>query len=243
MSQFRVIECSQIAERIYSLVFDASDVASSVAPGQFVHVKCGEGLLLRRPISVCDVDESLVKLVFEVKGQGTLWMSKLKPGDWLDVLGPLGRGFPKTDKRVLLIGGGIGAAPLLLAARKLGKRCDAVLGYAGANKAILLPQFASTCYSVKIYSDDGSIGTKGFVTDYFSSEFRVSDSELIFVCGPKPMLKRVTELSDITVYISLEERMGCGIGTCLTCVCKTNGGYSRVCKDGPVFEGGDVEWQ
>jgi dihydroorotate dehydrogenase electron transfer subunit len=243
MSNYRVVECAPIAERVFSLVFDAPDVAYSVAPGQFVHVKCGDALLLRRPISVCDTDGTLVKLVFEVKGGGTEWLSRRKRGDELDVLGPLGSGFPETDKKVLLIGGGIGTAPLLLAARKLGKNCDAVLGFSSLGKAILLPEFASSCNSLKIYSDDGSIGAKGFVTDFFSSEHPTPNAELIFACGPKPMLRRIAELSPLPVYVSMEERMGCGIGTCLTCVCKTSGGYSRVCKDGPVFEGDSIEWQ
>ncbi|MDR0818682.1 MAG: hypothetical protein LBN43_03810, partial [Oscillospiraceae bacterium] len=150
-------------------------------------------------------------------------------------------------ERILLVGGGIGTAPLLLAARTLGKSCDALLGFATADKAILLAEFAERCGNAQITSDNGSLGRKGFVTELLSENYSA-----IFACGPKPMLKAVAELAKIPCYVSMEERMGCGIGACLTCVCKTTRAvsseqraesYSRVCKDGPVFSAEDIVWE
>ncbi|MDR2360282.1 MAG: dihydroorotate dehydrogenase electron transfer subunit [Oscillospiraceae bacterium] len=236
----RVIGNVKIAENIFALVFDASDIAARAVPGQFVHIDCG--LSLRRPISICDIDGSFVKIVFEVKGGGTKWLSERRHGDTLDVLGAFGNGFPEISGRVLLVGGGIGAAPLLYAAVRLGIRCDAALGFAGAAKAILTEEFAAVCGSVRIAAEDGSLGSKGFVTDLIAS----GDYSAIFACGPRPMLKAAVERGydlKVPVYVSAEERMACGIGVCLVCACAVaGGGYKRVCVDGPVFSGDEIKW-
>jgi dihydroorotate dehydrogenase electron transfer subunit len=238
---YRVTGSAKISDNIFSLVFDAPAIAKRAVPGQFVHIDCG--LPLRRPISICDIEGSFVKIVFEVKGVGTTRLAESKQGDLLDVLGPLGNGFPEVSGRVLLAGGGIGSAPLLYAAVRHGKNCGAVLGFAGASKAILTEEFAAVCGSVQIATADGSLGHKGFVTDLITSD---GDYSAIFACGPRPMLKatvdRANELN-IPVYVSMEERMACGIGTCLVCACAAeNGGYKRVCRDGPVFTGGEIKW-
>jgi len=245
-----------LAETGFSLVFDAPPIAERVLPGQFVHILCGEDKVLRRPISVCDIDGGLVKLVIELKGGGTEWLSTRKLGDTIDVLGPLGRGFPKMSagQRVLLVGGGFGAAPLLLAANRLtesGCAVFAVLGFANSAKAMLLPEFGAVCAvsggSAKVTTDDGSLGHTGFVTELMQSDFGATAAnaiDAVFACGPRPMLNGVIRRSaelGVPAYVSLEERMACGIGTCLTCVCAANGGFSRVCRDGPVFEARELE--
>lgn len=256
----RVIECNQIADSLFSLVFDCPDIAGSTNAGQFVHISCGDGLLLRRPISVCDLDGSLIKIVFQVKGSGTAWLSKRKQGDELDVLGPLGKGFFLNGDRLLLVGGGIGVPPLLMAAGQAlaqGKKVNALLGFAGADKAILLPEFASACDWVELSTDDGSLGKHGYVTDMLISRLEADHNicDLILSCGPWAMLSRVANIAaeyHIPCQVSLEQRMGCGIGACLVCSCgikrpgsegkSFDNGYARVCADGPVFSSSEVIW-
>jgi dihydroorotate dehydrogenase electron transfer subunit len=252
----RVIEVNQIANGLFSLVFDCSDIAGSTKAGQFVHISCGDGLLLRRPISVCDLDGSLVRIIFQVKGSGTSWLSERKQGEVIDVLGPLGKGFALDGSRLLLVGGGIGVPPLLMAARQAseqGKKVNALLGFADADKVILLPEFASACDWVEVSTENGSLGKHGYVTDLLISRLEANQNicDLILSCGPQAMLSRVAHIAKehhMPCQVSLEQRMGCGIGACLVCSCgiKSPGGegksFARVCADGPVFSSREVIW-
>ena len=244
----KVVERQTLAPTLISLVFDCSEVAGAVRAGQFLHVACGDGLLLRRPISVCDVDGSLVKLVFEVKGQGTRWLSERKLGDTLDILGPLGNGFDLSEKKLLLAGGGIGVPPMLMVARQA-TSSTAVLGFATAAKAALLPEFAVACEAVDISTDDGSLGKHGFLTELVQRRLDTEHFDAVLACGPAKMLARVAQIAadhNTPCQVSLEERMGCGVGACLVCSCKVKTsygeGYARVCADGPVFSSEEVIW-
>lgn len=242
-----IISNGEIAQGIYEIRFKNRSIAEAAEPGQFVHIKIGKGLdpLLRRPISICKVDASkgIVSLVYQVIGKGTKVLAEYMPGEALDVMGPLGKGFPVLEKgKSAVIGGGIGNAPLLELASRL-QNCDAYLGFRG--QGYKLEEFKAYCSEVHLSSDDGSVGTKGFVTGLFES---LKQYDAVYTCGPKPMMRRVKEICQrdgIKCYISVEERMGCGIGACLVCACKTQEAdgswhYRKACKDGPVFDAEEV---
>lgn len=226
--------------------------ASFRAPGQFVHIRCGEGLLLRRPISVCscmeDEPDDLLSIVFEVRGEGTRWLAGRELGDSLDVLGLAGNGFDlKPEGRYLLVGGGIGIPPMLGCAQYTGGRATAILGGRSRDKIILEDFFREDCAKVLCATDDGSLGHHGFVDALVRrelSEDRGYDG--VLACGPKPMLRNVAKVAEefgIPCQVSMEERMGCGVGACLVCACDmADGSRKHVCKDGPVFDSREVDW-
>jgi dihydroorotate dehydrogenase electron transfer subunit len=215
----------------------------------FVHVKCGE-LLLRRPISICDADGDCLRLVIDRRGDGTKWLTERKKFDVIDILGPLGRGFDLSGGRLLAVGGGIGAPPMLYAAKRA-KSADCVLGFRSAENVILLKDFGGVCGEVGIATDDGSLGYKGYVSGLVKLRLEKGSFDRVLACGPTAMLKSVWEVCreyGAPLQVSLEERMGCGVGACLVCACKTASRtgeerYSHVCKDGPVFDAGEVVWQ
>ena len=187
-------------------------------------------------------------MVYEVKGEGTCWLSQRKTGDVLDILGPLGHGFPYVDGPVLVVGGGIGVPPMYLTAKENGN-ADAVLGFRSKEKALLIDRFQEICGETLIMSDDGTLGKKGFVAQGVAEMLGKKQYAAVFACGPKIMLKTTYEAAKaagIPCYVSMEERMGCGIGACLVCAVKVrkNGEevMGHVCKDGPVFAGEDVIW-
>lgn len=223
-----------------------------VHPGQFVHIKCGDGLLLRRPISVCDWTQSgggdTITIVFEVRGEGTAWLAARKEGDTLDVLGLLGNGFQiEREGRCLLVGGGVGAPPMLGCARYTGGKSTAILGFRSKERAILLHRFEEDCADVLAATDDGSLGYHGFVDALVRRELeRDRAYDAVLACGPKPMLRNVARAAGefgVPCQVSMEERMGCGVGACLVCACDMKDGARRhVCKDGPVFDAGEVDW-
>lgn len=221
-------------------------MAEAARPGQFVHIKCGEGLLLRRPISICDAGNGLLRIVFQVRGTGTQWLADQESGAVLDVLGPLGNGFQLPPSgRVLLAGGGIGTAPLLFTAKSAPEGAVAALGFRTGAGAILLEDFAAAGVPVEVATDDGTLGTAGTVDQVVCRCLRENHYAAVLACGPTPMLRaisRATAGEGTPCQVSLEERMACGIGACLTCSCKVNGHYKRACKDGPVFLSQEVEW-
>ncbi len=224
-----------------ALTIEAPELCESAQPGRFLHFKCGANML-RRPISICDVHAPDLTVVFEIKGEGTKWLAARRPGDRVDVLGPLGRGFPQIEGRVLLAGGGIGVAPLLLAGKRA-ESCDAVLGFRSRERVLLVDEFEAVCGTVKWMSDDGSFGEKGFVASGVAAMLERGSYAAVLACGPAVMLRTVAQAAgDTPCFVSVEQRMGCGIGACLVCSCATTDGYRRVCKDGPVFDAKEVDW-
>lgn len=243
-----IITSQQISDTSYAIAIDAGKMALYARPGQFLHILCGEGNLLRRPISICDVEDSYIKIVFDVVGKGTRWLSQKKSG-FLDIIGPLGNGYDIEDKNILLVGGGIGAPPLLYAARESLGITTAVIGFKTEKQVILERQFKALCKKVFVTTDDGSYGEEGFVTAPLERLLDGSSYDSILACGPRPMLRSVAKLCkeyEVRCQVSLEERMGCGVGACLVCACKvdTEMGetYAHVCKDGPVFDSSEVVW-
>lgn len=229
-------------------------VKKMTEPGQFVHIRVdtSEDLVLRRPISICDIDHEMDELtiIYRIEGKGTARLAKKKSGEDIDVLGPLGRGFPVSEcekgETALLVGGGVGVPPLYYLSKQLVKRgvnVIHVLGFQGAEDVFYEEKFRELGETF-ISTVDGSKGTKGFVTDVINEKQLQFD--VLYSCGPVPMLKALSETySDRRAYISLEERMGCGIGACLACVChvagdETGNEYRKVCTDGPVFSVGEV---
>ncbi len=248
--RMKVVSQKLIAEDIYELVLSGPLVEEMGEPGQFVHVKVSDGIdpLLRRPISICDINEAerTFTVVYRKEGKGTALLSEKRQGEEVDVLGPLGNGFPATAAEggtALLVGGGIGVPPLYFLSKKLkelGVKVVHVLGFKTAN-AVFYEQEFRDLGPVYIATEDGSIGTKGFVTDVILEKQLPFDT--LYACGPTPMLKAVSsfEKTESNIFLSLEERMGCGIGACFACVCHTAGySYKKVCSDGPVFRAGEV---
>ena len=239
----RILSNEKIATGIYKMVFEWYEKAH---PGQFVMVDCKGKTFLKRPISVCSVEDKSLTIVYQVKGEGTKNLSQMKSGEIIEVTGPHGNGFEiREDKNVLIVGGGIGIPPLLYIAKKIkAKKLYIALGF--RSETFLVEEFKNLG-EVIVTTEDGSFGKKGMVTQVI--EDIIDKIDIIYGCGPKPMLKALKEISlknSIPCQISVEERMACGIGACLVCACKVkkDGGfaYKRVCKDGPVFWAEEVEF-
>lgn len=244
-----VVKKQWLTQSVCDMTVLCPKMAKNAAPGQFLHILCGGDSYLRRPISICDViGNRLLRFVFFVKGKGTEAISMKNPGEFLDILGPLGHGFSVSgpaEPPPLLIGGGIGVFPLLYLAKKLGSKASAVLGFQNKEAALLADEFSKVCQNVFLSTDDGSAGFHGFVTDILKNIVDSNPVSAIYTCGPKAMMKQVSVIAaqkGIPVQVSLEERMGCGVGACMTCTCGIAGGRKRVCKDGPVFDGTEVDW-
>ncbi|WP_018664049.1 dihydroorotate dehydrogenase electron transfer subunit [Heyndrickxia acidiproducens] len=245
---------SRIAKDIYEMVL-AGELARQVArPGQFIHIRIGSGIdpLLRRPISIASVDsgQSEISILYRAQGKGTKMMAALPAGASLDVLGPLGNGFPvdalRAGQKALLVGGGIGVPPLYELSKQLtasGVEVHHVLGFESAANAFYIDEFSALAPTF-VATVDGSLGTKGFVTDILAGDDWAFDC--IYACGPAAMLQALeAAYPGRRGFFSLEERMACGIGACYACVCRPKndpaGSTSKkVCSDGPVFEMGEV---
>lgn len=213
--------------------------------GQFVDIAL-ENRFLRRPISICDSGPDGITLLYKVVGDGTRQMSMMKAGESLEILAPLGHGFNPQACRsgALLVGGGLGAAPMYLLAKELlglGKKVSVVLGFNRADDILLEREFAALGVDTTVATLDGSVGVKGFVTDAIAATKPVFDR--FYCCGPLPMMKALCQALPATGgEASLEERMGCGAGFCYGCSCKTLTGTKRICKDGPVFDKEEILW-
>jgi dihydroorotate dehydrogenase electron transfer subunit len=242
-----LLTSEELAPGIVSQVLDAGELADGAKPGQFVNLSCGDGLLLRRPISICEAGEGKLRIVYQVKGEGTRYLAALQPGAAVDVLGPLGHGweYPESGK-VLVVGGGIGVPPMLYAAQAAPNGAVAAVGFRTAALQILGEDFAKIGCPVRVASDDGTVGYHGFVNELVKRELAADPSiTCVMACGPRPMLKSVylaAEEYHIPCQVSMEERMGCGVGACLVCACSVGGHNKHVCKDGPVFKGEEVDW-
>ena len=249
-----VVSQEQLADGIFSMWIQ-TEAAKTARPGQFISMYTNDGSkLLPRPISICEIDTETSKLrvVYRVTAEktGTEQFSKMKAGDTLPIIGPLGNGFPLEagkGKRAFLIGGGIGVPPILELAKQLDCEKQIIMGYRDAD-TFLKEQFEENG-TVYISTEDGSVGTKGNVMDAMRENGLEAD--IISACGPTPMLRAIKQYAEeqgIECYISLEERMACGIGACLACVCQSkekdhhsNVNNKRICKDGPVFLSTEVE--
>lgn len=249
-----VVSQEEIADGIYSMWLQ-TEAAKTAEPGQFLSLYTKDpSKLLPRPISICEIDKGACRLrmVYRVTGEntGTKQFSEMRPGDTIPVIGPLGNGFSPdkaAGKTVFLIGGGIGVPPILELAKQTDAEKQIIVGYRDAQT--FLKTELEKCGSLHIATEDGSVGTKGNVMDVIREKHLEAD--MIFACGPTPMLRAIKEYAlahDIECYLSLEERMACGIGACLACTCKstqkdhhTNVHNKRICKDGPVFLATEVE--
>lgn len=219
------------------------DTSAITAPGQFVNLRL-DGKFLRRPISVCDRERDRLRLVYKVVGEGTRAMAGYAPGKILDVLTGLGNGYDLTlsGERPLLVGGGVGVPPLYLLCRRLveeGKKPHVVLGFPSLEEGFYEREFLALGATVDVWTQDGSNGQKGLVTDGMKA---AGEYTYVYTCGPEPMLKAVWELSNTSGQFSFEERMGCGFGACMGCSCKTKYGNKRICKDGPVLTKEEILW-
>ncbi len=243
----KILSLRALNDQAFEMVLHAGEIAETAQPGQFVNVSCGEGHLLRRPISICEAEGPQLRLVFEVRGEGTLWLSQRKEGESVSVLGPLGRGFDVDGKKVLFVGGGIGVPPLLWAAKRAAG-ADAALGFAAKGRSILLEDFAAVCGETAVTTDDGSLGLRGNALDAARELLQKNQYDAVCACGPKILLQYTAEAAEkagIPCQVSMEERMGCGVGACLVCAVKLRDEqgetyYGHVCKNGPVFSSEEV---
>jgi len=255
----KIISNKKLKKNYWHLEFESGMVAKNAIAGQFVDIRVNDSNepLLRRPISIHGVNKTRVKLMYEIVGNGTQILSEKKPGDLLDIIGPLGNGFEysriakKPDcPQAVLVAGGMGVAPLVFLAEKIKPNRPLVLIGAKKREQILCPkEFKALGCKIMIATDDGSLGFKGKVTDLLKEVLLkgVDNKKLIniYACGPQPMLKAIAQIScedNISSQLSLERHMACGFGACLGCVVSTKAGYKRVCKDGPVFSGKELTW-
>lgn len=249
-----ILKKEKIIEGIYKFTLKAEPIAKTAKAGKFIEIQVsttGEPFL-RRPISIYSIDDDKIEIIFQVKGKGTEILSEKKVGDVINVLGPLGYGTFSVDnyKKVAIIGGGIGTYPLYELAKQLKGKADVTMymGFRNKDLVTLEKEFEDVCNKVVITTDDGSYKQKGFALDVLKEDCKKEKPDIIFACGPLPMLKAVQAFvleENIPCEISLEERMGCGIGACLGCAVKVISGkeprYGHVCKEGPVFKATDVE--
>ncbi len=232
---------ARIAENTYEMRL-SGDFSSITAPGQFVNFAV-EGCYLRRPISVCDVENGILTVVYKTVGKGTEIMSRIRPGETMDVLSGLGNGYDvgAGGKRPLLIGGGAGVPPMYMLCKALvraGARPVAVLGFNSRNEVFYEDEFKAAGAETYVTTVDGSYGIKGYVTDVIGK----LDYTYFYACGPEAMFKAVEKTVKSDGEYSFEERMGCGFGACMGCSCKTKYGSKRICKDGPVLKRGEIIW-
>jgi dihydroorotate dehydrogenase electron transfer subunit len=244
-----VIANTELMPQVHLIWLDCADIASPARPGQFVMVRCGEDFEhpLRRPLSIHQLDGNKLALLINVVGKGTQWLSQRQAGDELDLLGPLGNGFSihADSKKLLLVAGGIGIAPLVFLAQHALSQGQAVTLLLGASTASqLYPERLPSQVKLVTATEDGTAGKKGMITDLLPDFAGVADQ--LFACGPMPMYRtmaRMPELKNKPIQISLEVRMGCGLGICYGCTIKTRNGLKQVCQHGPIFNLEDILWE
>jgi len=245
-----VVYREKLSDEAFNMTVLSKRLALQAKAGQFVHIKCGHSRPLRRPVSISNVSGYAIDLVVQVKGAGTSWLKERKPGSKIDVIGPLGNGFTLPQGDIILVGGGIGVAPLLFAAYEAVGKVTAVLGFKAAKKIILKGAFEDACDEVIITTDDGSAGFHGSTVSAVEELLKQRGTSCnVLSCGPYSMLKALyyaCKKYDAALQVSLEEKMGCGVGACLVCACETNvdgqARMSRACVEGPVFFAEDVVW-
>lgn len=246
----RVISQETLADGICSMWIQTDRIAGEAKPGQFISIYCKDGSrLLPRPISICEIEDNKLRIVYRIVGKGTAEFASYEAGMDVEITGPLGNGFPlDREGCAVVVGGGIGVPPMLELAKQLPGKTIAVMGYRNS-RMFLKEQFEKAADALYIATEDGSFGTKGNVIDAMKANDVKAD--VLFACGPMPMLRALkvyAQENGMEAWISLEEKMACGIGACLGCVCKskdkdahTNVHNKRICKEGPVFLAGEVE--
>lgn len=237
----KITDNKKIAEKTYFMSLEG-DTSAITKPGQFINIKL-DGFFLRRPISVCDCENGKLSIIYKVVGNGTKEMSELPVGTELDILSGLGNGYDtsKSGDCPVLIGGGVGVPPMYLLCKKLvseGKKATVILGFNSEKEVFGVDEFKATGAEVYVTTADGSVGTKGFVTDVLKKLHYT----YFYTCGPMPMFKAIESIAKTSGQYSFEERMGCGFGACMGCTCKTKYGNKRICKDGPVLEREEIVW-
>lgn len=255
----KLIKKEKILDGLYKFSVDAKEIVEMAKPGNFIEIKVNENLdpFLRRPISIYNLDKEngILEFIFQVKGKGTELLAKKEEGALIDIIGPLGSGTFKFEgnKNIAIIGGGIGIFPLYELAKQaknLGIYIHTYLGFRNKELVTLEKEFEAVSSNLTITTDDGSFKEKGFAINFLSDDLSKENFDCIYACGPLPMLKAVKKLAEeksIPCQISLEERMGCGLGVCLGCAVKTSASskekpdYVHVCKAGPVFDSKTVE--
>lgn len=240
-SYFTILTNEKIAKSTYRMTLEG-DTSAITAPGQFINIKLS-GLYLRRPMSICDYNDNTMTVIYKVIGKGTELLTTMKKGEKLDVLSGLGNGFnpENSGETPMLIGGGCGVPPLYNLAKKLkskGCKITAILGFDTKESVFFEEEMKEFCDRVYVTTNDGSYGTKGFVTDIAKD----IDCSYFYTCGPEPMLKAVYNATTSSGELSFEERMGCGFGACMGCSCETKYGSKRICKDGPVLTKEEIIW-
>ena len=238
---FAIIDNIALTDNVYKMTL-RGDTSAIIAPGQFVNMKL-DGLFLRRPISVCNVEGDILTIIYKAVGKGTAQMAQMKAGT-LDVLTGLGNGYDLSlsGDHPVLLGGGVGVPPMYLLAKKLlaeGKKVSVILGFNTKSEVFYEKEFLALGADVTVTTVDGSYGLKGFVTDALNN----MSYTYFYTCGPEPMLKAVYKASKSSGQMSFEKRMGCGFGACMGCSCKTITGYKRICKEGPVMRKEEILWE
>ena len=242
-SIFTILSNTPLTDCVYKMVL-SGDTSAITAPGQFVNIQI-TGKFLRRPISVCDYDGSTLTIVYKVVGKGTEILSRMVPGEKLDILTGLGNGYDLTPagNSPVLLGGGVGVPPLYNLAKRLladGREVAVVLGFNTAAEVFYRDEFAQLGCRVVVATADGTEGVRGFVTDAIRESGLTYD--YFYACGPLPMLRALSDATKCSGQLSFEERMGCGFGACMGCSCKTKYGNKRICKEGPVLTKEEVIW-
>lgn len=248
----RVVSNECVGPRLHRIVLEAPKTAASIEPGQFVHMLLpGFGAhILRRPFSVYNACENgVIEIIYQTVGQGSAYLSEIGPGVECSVIAPLGRGWQAGDGKSLIVGGGVGAAPLFMFAKKLiaeGRELDVVLGAQSADMLVTRADYAKLLgRDPLIATDDGSLGHKGFCTDPVREALGSGEYANVYCCGPVPLMHAVSSVADelgVACWVSMEKRMACGVGACLSCVVETCSGKRSSCVDGPVFNAKELVW-
>ncbi|MBR1393141.1 MAG: dihydroorotate dehydrogenase electron transfer subunit [Ruminococcus sp.] len=249
---YPIVKKTASAKGIFDITVLCPEIAELAEPGQFAQL-LAEGFFLRRPISICGIDKAAgtIRMVFEVRGSGTEKLAELNVGENIDIIAPLGHGFTKIDGKAVCVGGGIGTPPILGIASLYGRDATVVSGFRNAAAVILQEDFKAAGCETVLCTDDGSAGIHGFVTTALEQHLLSNKTDIIYACGPTPMLKAIAAMAKkfgVRCEVSLEQRMACGVGACLGCACRTLQSdtkapvevYKHVCKDGPVFDAREV---
>ncbi len=239
--KMKVVSNECLVDHVYKMIL-AGDTSAIKAPGQFINIQIEE-TFLRRPISICDYDESTITIIYKCVGKGTIALAKYEAGKELDVLVGLGNGYSLMDgEHQVVIGGGVGVPPMYRLAKELlakGVKVSAILGFNKKEEIFYEEEFKKLGCDVYVTTVDGSYGIKGFVTNALDT----LDFSYYYACGPKPMLRAIGKGNYGKGQMSFEEKMGCGFGACMGCTCKTKHGNKRICKEGPVLESEEVLWE